>query len=144
MPPKGGRKAQSMILEQVLLFAIGVSVFVACLGIFGMYQHHFLSISTDDQLNQVTDFITSHILRLCNNGNETNSSAILEIPQKTGNGYYEISLSNSGLRVTDSDTGASKFSPLYNLSVSMQFSGKTVSRGGKLMIYKKADRIIIS
>ena len=71
------KKAQSLVLEQVLLFAIGIAVFIACVGIFIIYQNSFVAMSSDDQLKQVKDFVVSNILKLSNRENETNTSMIL-------------------------------------------------------------------
>ena len=47
------RKAQSVIFEQVILFGIGVAIFIICFAIFNIYQNYFMTISLNDQLGQM-------------------------------------------------------------------------------------------
>ena len=57
-------KGQSPIFEQVMLFLIGVAIFIACLSVFSIYEVYFTDIMMEDQLNEVEGFIISNILRL--------------------------------------------------------------------------------
>ena len=137
-------KSQSLILEQAMLFAVAFAIFVACVGIFSAYQQHFTRTTSADQLDQVKEFVVSNIVKLAERENETNTSVILSIPEKISDGFYEISLSDNGLTITDMLTGVSRFSPVYDLMRYMNFSGTVISGSGRLIIYKKGNKIIIA
>lgn len=137
------RKAQTVIFEQMILFAIGVSIFITCFAVFNMYQGYFVSLSMNDQLGQMKNWVSSHILRLIQN-EDSNSSIILEIPRRIGGEEYEIQISADGINVTSLLTMTSKKSPLFNLDEKYGFSGTANSIKRRFIIYKKGNEIIIS
>jgi hypothetical protein len=136
-------KAQTMIFEQVILFAIGVVIFIICFATFNVYQDYFTSASMNDQLGQMKSWISSNIISLIENG-DANSSIILDVPRKIGEEEYEVMLSDAGIRITSLVTHTRKESILFNLSTSYNLSGSVTSTGRKFIIYKKGNEIIIS
>lgn len=134
-------KGQSLIFEQVLLFAIGIVIFISSFAVFRVYEAHFLSVTVNDQINEIKDWMVSNILELSKK--DINSSVILRIPKRVDSQPYEIRLSNSGINVTALITFASTSSNLYGLNESMEFEGRASSDSGKIIIYKKGDKIII-
>lgn len=140
----GVLKAQTMIFERVLLFMVGVVIFIACFMIFLNYQDYFLEVSVDDQLDDVGKHISSTILKLAEKQNQTEASISIEIPSKVGNEVYSIHLSCDGLNITTTVTGRNRLFKLYGLSESFEFGGETIySTVSELMIYKKGNRIIL-
>ena len=137
------RKSQTVIFEQVILFGIGVSIFLTCFVFFNLYQDYFVSISLNDQLGQMKSWVSSHILKLTEN-RDANSSVILEIPKRIGGEEYEIQLSDEGINVTSYYTKTEKKSQLFNLSNEYKLSGKVRSMRRRFVIYKKGNEIIIS
>ena len=135
-------RGQSLIFEQVMLFVVGIAIFIVCFTMFRIYEDHFSDMTMRDQLNGVKDFIVSNILRLSKQG-EMNSSIILEIPRRINNQPYEVSLSNDGINITTMASNVYVDSGLYNLTESFEFSGKALSSYGKHIIYKKGNKIII-
>jgi uncharacterized membrane protein len=135
-------KAQSLIFEHALLFTISVAIFVICFAIFNIYQSHYTSITINDQIDKVKDYIASHILKLYEK-DDIDSSIILQIPRRIGDEEYKIELSNNGLNITTMVTGISKFSSLYNIGESINLTGRVFSMGGRFMIYKKENKIIL-
>jgi len=133
-------KAQGLIFEQVLLFAIGVFIFIVCFGVFASYQDYFLSVGINDQLENVKNLIVFNILKLSEKEN-TNSHIILPISKKAGDEAYKAVLSENGLNVTSLASGISKFSNLYGLNESFNLSGRVVSTAGKIVIYKTENEI---
>jgi len=144
MPAKRSLKAQSLIFEQVLLFTMGVIIFIACFAAFSVYQSYFSAVSTNDQLSEVKDIIISNIIKLSQKEECMNSTIEIDIPEDVGGRAYIIELSADGLNITlQGMQRISKFSPLFNLGQSITLNGRVLSTGGKIMIYKKPNEIII-
>ena len=137
------RKAQSVIFEQVILFGIGVAIFIICFAIFNIYQNYFMTISLNDQLGQMKSWVSSYILRLAEN-DEANSSIILEIPKRIGGEEYMIQLSDEGINVTSLLSRTEKKSTLFNLNKEYKLSGEIQSFRRRFILYKKGNEIIIS
>jgi hypothetical protein len=136
-------KGQSLIFEQVILFSIGVVIFIMCFAVFNIYQTYFSSVGINDQLDQLRSWVSSNILKLAEN-TEANSSIILEIPRRLAGEEYEIELNDDGIRVMSYMTMTEKQTPLFNLSSQYRLSGKVVSSGSRFIIYKRGNEIIIS
>ncbi len=137
------RKAQSLIFEQVILFSIGVVIFIMCFAVFNIYQNYFSSVGINDQLDQIRSWVSSNILKLVEN-RDANSSMILEIPRRLAGEEYEIEINGEGIRVMSYLTQTEKQTPLFNLSNQYTLSGKVVSTGRRFIIYKRGNEIIIS
>ena len=137
------KKAQSLIFEQVILFSIGVVIFIICFAVFNIYQNYYSSVSINDQMDQLRSWVSSNIIKLIEN-REANSSIILEIPRRLAGEEYEIEISNEGIRVMSLMSMMSKETPLFNISSQYALSGKVVSTGRRFIIYKRGNEIIIS
>jgi len=133
-------KSQSIIFEQVLLFVMGVTIFIMYFAVFNIYQGYFTSVGVNDQLSQIKGLISSSILKLTSKEGTT-ASITLKIPKRIGNEVYRIELSNNGINITSMITGISKHSNLYNLNESVNLTGEVLSIAGKVMIYKKGNEI---
>jgi hypothetical protein len=138
------RKAQSMIFEQVLLFGMGIIIFVICFGVFNAYQDYFVSVSLNDQLNEIKSWVGANILKLTEKDLNTDAYVILEMPRRIGGEEYVIELGDEGLNVTSLVTNTVKRSNLFNLTSTYSLSGKAESAGRRFIIYKRGDKIIIS
>ena len=137
-------KAQVMIFEQVLLFAMGVIIFIVCFAAFNIYQSHFSSISANDQLNEVRDVLVSEILKLYNKGEGVNSSIRVDIPDGITGRAYKVELDNSGLNITlQGPEELTKRSTVFNIGKNVTLLGRVISTTETVMIYKKANEIII-
>lgn len=146
MPPRSGRKGQAIIFENVLIFTIGVAIFVVCYAIFNIYQYtYFNPVGTGDQLEGTRDLIASHILLLAEK--PANSTFVLDIPESVGPESYTIRLSPDGLNLT-SALGISKASPLFGLAGAFDLSTRPpagiLSSEGRITLKKAGDQIYIS
>ena len=125
----------------------GVVIFLVCLGIFLVYQSYFLSVGTENHLDQVSDLIVSNILKLSEK--DVNSSITLSIPKRITDSPYQINLSSTGLNISveifslGRTIKKSKFTPLYGINESYTLNGKAVSSTGTVIIYKKGNKIIL-
>jgi hypothetical protein len=137
-------KAVSMIIEYTLLFMFGIIILISSVSVFSNYDAYFNSMSVNDQLTAISEYLGSNIMKLAETGSGEDSSIILKIPKKTGDENYMIELSDQGLKITSITTKASKHSSLYNLNETFSLSGKVVSSAGNLIIYKTGNQIIIS
>jgi hypothetical protein len=134
---------QSLIFEQVMLFGIGVAIFVVLFAVFTIYQHYFASVNLHNQLDEVNDVVVLNIIKLVEKDNVT-AHVIVDIPRRIGDEGYEIVLSDRGLNVTSLLTGVSKSSSLYGLNESYNLTGSVMSIFGRIIIYKKENKIILS
>jgi CTP-dependent riboflavin kinase len=138
-------KAVSMIFEYALLFMFGIIIFISSVGVFSSYETYFNSVSVDDQLTIVREYMSSSIIKLAEMSSREDSSMVVTIPKKIGGDEgYMIELSAQGLNVTSASTHVSKHSDLFNLSRTMDLSGRVVSGAGSVKIYKTGNQIIIS
>lgn len=136
-------KGQTLVFEQVLLFTIGVTVFLISFALFMMYQNHYISETTRDQITQVKEYLLSNIIKLCEK-EDFNSSIVLDLPQTIGNSLYRISFSPEGLNITlEPETTIYEFSNLYGFNETFTFKGMVISDRGKIVIYKRGNSIYI-
>lgn len=141
---RGQMKGVSSIFERVLLFVMGVVIFIACFAIFINYQVYFEKSGIEDQLDMVGNTVGSAVLKLAARGNATESSLTVEIPPRIGNSTYFVKLTNLGIEVTMTSGGRTRSFQLYGLNESFSLGGeRTLSSMGKLVVYKKGNRIII-
>jgi len=137
-------KGVSVIIEYTLLFMFGIIIFISSVSVFGNYEAYFNSVSVNDQLIEISEYVGSNIIKLAEMGNVEDSSIILKIPKKIGNDNYMIELSSTGLNVTSTATKVYKHSSLYSLNETFSLSGKVASGAGSVIIYKTGNQIIIS
>ena len=137
-------KAVSVIIEYVLLFMFGIIILISCMSVFSNYDAYFNSVSVNDQLTGISEYLGSNIIKLAEMGAVEDSSVILKIPKKIGNENYMIELSSQGLNLTSISTKVSKHSALYGLNETYSLNGRVASGRGELIIYKTGNQIIIS
>ena len=138
-------KAVSTIFEYVLLFMFGIIIFISSVGVFRGYETYFNSVSANDQLAEVSEYVSSNVIKLAEMGAGEESFITVTVPKKIGGSEeYMIELSSGGLNATSMTTRISKHSDLYNLSRTFSLSGKVVSKAGSVIIYKTGNQIIIS
>ncbi len=136
-------KGQILVFEQVLLFSIGIIILITSFALFIMYQNYYITETAQDQLTQVKEYVLSHIIKLCEES-DLETSVVLTIPERIGNSFYRISMSNIGINITLEPEGKiNEFSTLYGLNETFSFSGMVISDKGKVVIYKKRNSIII-
>jgi len=138
----GIKKGQTLVFEQVLLFTIGVAIFIASFALFSMYQSSYMSVMKWDQLKAVKEYMVSNIIEISEK-HEFDSSVMLEIPKRIGNDYYRLTLSPNGLNISvlAGNERDYDFSSLYGLNNSYNLSGSVTSDRGKVIIYKIGNSI---
>jgi len=137
------QKGQVLILEQIVLFGMGVTIFVACFAAFSVYQSHFSAVAANDQLVETKDAVVSNILKLYQK-DASESTIKMDIPENIAGSPYIIHLGEGGLDITiQSPEELSIHSSVFNLAEKVDFSGSVTSTSGRLMIYKKGNEIIL-
>lgn len=140
----GRMKGQNLVFERVMLFAIGVAIFIACFAVFDSYQKYYTIVGRDDQLSSLGAHVSFAILDAAKKSNSTEATIKLDIPPVIGGENYILSLTQQGLNITMTHSKRHELFHLYGLNESFKFGGeKVLSRGGELLIYKKGNLIIL-
>lgn len=134
-------KAVSLIFEQALLFAFGVTIFIACIAAFNNYGSYFSSIGSNDQLTELSEYVSSNIIKLSEREGE--SSLKVTVPKKILSESYIMELSSQGLNITIPATKAYRSTSLFNMNQSYELKGRVVSTAGNMIIIKTGNQIII-
>ena len=138
-------KGQTMVFEQVLLFAIGVFIFIVCFASFSAYQSYFVDTGNADQITQIRDYVAYAVVKASEGWNSTRSYMTIEIPKNIGNEIYKVSLSPAGLNVTTLPSMKSSFTGLYWLNTTTELVGSEItSTSGVIVLYKNGDKIILT
>jgi hypothetical protein len=137
-------KGVSMIIEYTILFMFGIIILISCLSVFTSYETYFNSVSVNDQLTAIGEFVGSNVIKLAETSSGEDSSVTVKIPKRVGSEGYTIRLSAQGLNVTSEITKVSKPSTLYGLNQTFAFSGNVSSGAGSVIIYKTGNQIMIS
>ena len=133
------RKGQVIVFEQVMLFAISVTLFLVSISVFSVYQNYYLDVGTENQLDEVKEWVASSILRVAIN-DQAESTVIIHIPREIGGAVYSVQLTEDQLVIRNLLTDQITTAYLYGLSESYQFdtqSNPVTSNKGKLTIVKK-------
>ncbi len=137
------RKGVSVIFEQVMLFLIGITIFLACFSIFRTYEDTFRYTIVMDQIEQVNEMVVSNIIGLSRRA-DTNTTLRVSVPVTIGEESYVINLTQEGLNLTTSVTGRSFFSPMAGINRSIALGGAfSTVHGSEFVIYKRGSQIII-
>ena len=135
-------KAQTLVFEQVLLFAISVAIFIVCLGLFQLYQTHFTSVAMNDQVKAVKDMISAQVLEITK-FEGLNASVEVIIPRSVGGEGYTVFFTGTGINITTLETGITTASDFYQLGNRYTFIGNSTSAKGEIIIYKRDYNIIL-
>ena len=106
-----GRKGVTLVIEQVMLFMIGIMIFMACFAMFRSYEVYYTGSIGDSHTEEVSEWVVSTLIGLSER-DDVNSTIKVTVPRYLGNEPYEIRLSQGGLNITTFVSGKSLFSPL--------------------------------
>ncbi len=138
-------KGQMLVFEQVLLFAIGVLIFVICFASFSAYESYFAETGNTDQLTQVREYIAYAIVKASEGWGSTDSYLTILIPKSIGNEIYRVRLSPKGLNVTMLPSMKYSFTGLYWLNATTEMiESEAVSTSGMIVLYKNGNKIILT
>ncbi|MHA2065801.1 MAG: hypothetical protein ACXABY_15615 [Candidatus Thorarchaeota archaeon] len=142
------RKGTTFTVGQILVFVMGVAIFLSMFFIFNNYQNHFIEINTHNQLDEAMEIVVSNLIKLSQKKGNTTAYIRMEfgegtLPERIGNYDYWISFSQKNITI-ETAAGFSTTSAVYGLNESLAISGTVFSSSGSFVIYKSRDRIIIS
>ena len=134
------KKGQVVVFEQVMLFAVGIVIFIVAVTAFSLYQQSFVSTGVERQLDSVKDVLVAKILLLSEGGN---ASVLVDIPQNLGGELYGINLTQAGLNVSAPFISKWKGSNLYGINKTHTLSGFAPSVRGRVLVKKEGSTIFI-
>lgn len=144
MIPARRLKAQALSIEAVLVFGIGVTLFLSFFMVFGIYQAFFERTATGDQLQLIQDQIATAILKAIETDGDMQIR--LTIPQKAANEQYRVTLDPAGLTITTLASGTSIFSDLYDIGADASIvlgPSEVISTSREITIYRTGNNIIL-
>lgn len=110
-------KGQVKVFNELLIFAIGLGLAVLVLQIFDTIENQSESIIAKDQLEEVSNLVTSAILQA--NLSEEYYSTNIEIPEKIANNQYRLELNGSDASqcslVLQSQSGITTEQEIFNI-----------------------------
>ncbi len=137
------RSGQTVIFEQVLLFAVGITIFLVCFAVFSIAQGYYTDAAATDQLRQVRELLAGEVQAFAASGNLTNGSVEVEVPREVQGEVYQIVLDSSGLNVSSAFLGISSASNLGRANESFNLSGALTSNSGRVTVEKRLGAIRI-
>lgn len=138
-------KGQTLVFEQVILFVIGVMIFIVCFFSFSAYQSYFSQAGKTDQLEQVSNYIAYAIVKTSESWNSTSSYFTINIPTTIGGEIYRVELLSYGLNVTTLPSMNYSFTNLYGIYKLTELDESEVSStNGKVVLYKNGNKIILT
>lgn len=148
MRRSGGRsKGQNIVINEVLLFALGILITVHVVNSFSTMQSSLRQVSTTDQFTGVADIISSAAVQAAS----SNASIVAEFPEKISEEVYVISLKDDSVIIYDLGDPDTKVSQkLFNIAQTdcssegvFCLDGEVLSTAGRAEIYVDGKTIKI-
>jgi len=122
-------RGQYQILEQVILFGIGLIILTSVFSIFSLLGDRIGFISVHDNFQETGLAVASNLVEVYGQGKYFyNASLILPLPRVVGNRLYRVSIDVDGVHITAVETAG------YNASVGVYNINRTAGsfRGSEL------------
>jgi hypothetical protein len=138
------RKGINLVFEQVMLFLIGVAIFIFSFSAFNLYEYQFTDTIKKGQMVEVSTWIVSNLILVSEKSDEAETIINAKVPRLIGNENYKIELVQQGLNLTSSSGLTYIFSPLKSINQSYTLSGSfSTTRGDEFRIRKSKNSITI-
>lgn len=124
------RKGQYTLVEQVILFALGISITIGFLFTFRNLEENVAADVKDSQAELVSEYVASTSIELVESGMEGRIGA--PVPENIASDTYAIRLGEGGVRVQV--TGEQKVAPLYGLETRADAGGAVESGQGAIAL----------
>lgn len=121
-------KSQSMIVQFILFFVIGLSLFISIGNFFRLQHDIFREDATDLHRKLINNYFSSLIITsvdTCKQCDFVNNEITLE--RMTGGYFINVSLDYSGLKVSTQPEAKSFSSSVHNFNSSLDFTGSATS-----------------
>ncbi len=111
-------RGQYQILEQVVLFGIGLIILTSVFSIFSLLGDRISLVSTHDNFQEIGLSVVSNLVEAYGQGKYFyNASLKLSVPRVVGSSVYQLSINNNGVHVNATDTDAYRASSgVYNIN----------------------------
>jgi len=131
-------KGQYQIINEILIVAIGIILVGVFLFTFTSVENSVTNINEQDQIESISNYITSGIVKAYS---IKNSEIRLEIPEKIGKNVYRI-FANENLTIFIPGYNYTK--ELFNIGKNYNISGEVMSSAGYIKIIVNATNILIT
>lgn len=114
----GKFRGQYQILEQVVLFGVGLIILTSVFSIFSLLGDRINLISVHDNFQDIGLSVASNIVEVYGQGKYFyNASLKLSVPRVVGDRAYWLSVNDNGVHVNATDTDAYRASVgVYNIN----------------------------
>lgn len=134
------RKGQSLIMQFILFFLIGLSLFGFIGTVFKMHSDSFRSNVADSTRKLIGSYISSAIIALQTCQECDYANATVKIENMTANYVYELQLNNYGLRVFSHPGEGIYNTPIHNLNDTLSMTpGAGFSTNPIILILSKIE-----
>ena len=131
-------KGQYLIVQFVLFFLIGLTVFLTFGNIFKFRADIFREDVADSTRKLIDSYFSSLVINSFDSCKECDFVNIsVRIENKTAEYFHELSLSSDGLEVTSQPEGKSHLSSIHNLNSTLDFSGNSSSAKTIILTLRK-------
>ncbi|MBI4177026.1 MAG: hypothetical protein HY516_01530 [Candidatus Aenigmarchaeota archaeon] len=111
-------RGQYQVLEQVILFGIGLIMLASVFSIFSLLGDRIRTVSTHDNFQDVGLFVAANLVEAYTQGKYFhNLTIVVPVPRSAGGVAYQLSINDNGVRVNATDNDAYRASSgVYNIN----------------------------
>ncbi|MFB6077205.1 MAG: hypothetical protein ABEK12_03685 [Candidatus Nanohaloarchaea archaeon] len=131
------RQGQYSLIEQVVLFALGISITIGFLVAFEDLTGDVQEDMAETQTQLVARYLASSTVELAESGSD--GELVLSIPGTVADRVYVLRLTGDGARIQT--TGRQYTASLYGLTEGMAVSGSVESRAGGIALTREGSSI---
>lgn len=133
-------KGQWLVIQFVLFFLIGLTIFIAIGNIFKIRADIFREDIADSTRKLINTFVSSLIVNSFTSCKECDYSRIsIKIENTTAEYFFEIYSNNSGINVVSQPGGKNYLSSVHNLNLTLNFSGQSASAKNIILTLTKTQ-----
>jgi len=134
-------KGQYTIINEVLLFAIGIGITSLVFLSFHNIETSMEKTATDDQLVTLSNFVINGIVKVVES--DENTSLMLKLPKKISERTYKISAENDNLVVFDmNDPRVNATQELFNITADKNINIVDITSSAEYIIIKYTDNTV--
>jgi hypothetical protein len=131
-------KGAYAVVEQMILFAIGVAVVIGIAGVYSAIKTGTRDISIEDQFREISELTLSNLIYVYNTGRALNSSLFIHtynVPLTAAQEPYRIELTNNTIYIeADLNTNLNYTLKTLGLNHSIALTGNATSYSGKVKV----------
>ncbi|MBI1972003.1 MAG: hypothetical protein HYS53_01755 [Candidatus Aenigmarchaeota archaeon] len=118
-------RGQYQIIEQVVLFGVGLIILTSVFSIFSLLGDRVDLVSTHDSFQEVGLAVAANLVEVYGQGRYFHNATLkLPVPRVVGNKAYRLSLNDNGVHVNATHTDAYRASlGVYNINRTAVFLG---------------------